>query len=507
MASVADTRPLKNLSATRLTEVLGKSAKKVLGWIAGSQRWRWIATHLVLLLGVGMLSVLSGIIFTPAQSVDTLGQHFTVKAAAPSFSPSGHGEITVNTRQPQTFYLLPTQYYGPLRVHLTVDAPFQGSDLLNNAAVNHKLPPEVANDFKQGFVSWLGVFALVTLGSGTTLGASIAFVMLLVHGKRRQASMFVVRTFVADLVVLGITSTMFVVGSTSIAQATSLDGLVGHSTLHLSPKPAGPKLSGYDAVSIGDSRAATQGGKTPKNPSKEDKDCSRSSDSLAAQIGRLKGWRVLNLACSAATINEGLMGEQSRGGQMLVPQISRVKQMTNLKAVFVTIGPNDLWWSRAIGLCYMADVCNDNLTTPDYQALLEKFKWSYHDLLVELQNLTNGPADSQPTIVINGSYDVVKADATCSATKGLTKDKIDMLNSRNVDLNQALQKGASLFGFSFVKPDLKTLCADLSDVAGPEIRSPDEHDAFHPTDLGVSVIATDDVLALTGATDSTADGN
>lgn len=73
-----------------------------------------------------------------------------------------------------------------------------------------------------------------------------------------------------------------------------------------------------------------------------------------------------------------------------------------------------------------------------------------------------------------------------------------MLNARNADLNQALQTGAGLFGFIFVKPELKTLCADLSDVPGPEVRKPDEHDAFHPTGLGVSVIATNDLLAMAG---------
>ena len=190
------------------------------------------------------------------------------------------------------------------------------------------------------------------------------------------------------------------------------------------------------------------------------------------------------------------MGPQSRGGRDLIPQISAVKQMTDIKAVFVTIGPNDLWWSRAIGLCYLADVCNDNLTTPQYQALLEKFKWSYHDLLVELQGLTNGPDGSHPTVVINGSYDVVIPGQSCPATKGLTTDKIAMLNQRNGDLNQALQEGAGLFGFSFVKPRLKTLCDDLSDSPGPDIQGPTEHDAFHPTPSGVMVMAAADVLAL-----------
>lgn len=496
MASRADTTPSNNLPTP--IRVLGPPIKGVLAWITGSRRWRRMIVNLAVMLGVATASVLAGIVFTPAQPVDTLGQHFTIRAAAPDWSFSGPGEITVNTGKPQTFYLLPTEYYGPLRVHLTVDAPFQGSDLLNKAAIDRKLPEEVSNDFTRAFKAWLWRFVLVTLGAAVTLGLSIAFIFMLFDGQRRPALMLVVRSTAATVANVVLVSVLFVVGSSSIANAKSLDGLVGHSTLHLSPKPEGPKLTGYDAVSIGDSRASTQGGKELPNASKEDKDCARSGDSLAAQIGRLKGWRVLNLACSSATINEGLMGPQSRGGQQLATQIGRVKQMTNLRAVFVTIGPNDLWWSRAIGLCYMAPVCNDNLTTPQYEALLEKFKWSYHDLLVELQNLRNGPDGTRPQVVINGSYDVIRNGDKCEAIKGLAQDKIAMLNSRNSDLNQALQTGAGLFGFIFVKPELKTLCADLSDAPGPEIRKPDEHDAFHPTGFGVAVMATADVLAMAG---------
>jgi hypothetical protein len=492
-------RPVPTTSHIDKLESLGpvRFIRGILGWITGAKRWRGMMASLALFVGIAVISVMFAATITPSKGIDALGQHFTIDAVTPDWSLSGHGEITVNTGTPQTFYLLPTQYYGPIRVHLTVNAPFQGSDLLNKAAIDHKLPPEAASHFEAGFRDWLVSFVLITLGTGLALGVGAAFVLLLLRNDRRkQAGLFVFRSTAITTLNLIVVSVLFVTGSQTIAGATSLDALVGHSTLHLAPQPMGPKLEGYDAVSIGDSRASTQGGGDLKHPTKEDSDCRRSSNSLAAQIGRIQGWRVLNLACTSATINEGLMGPQSRGGHDLIPQISRVKQMTGIKAVFVTIGPNDLWWSRAIGLCYLADVCNDNLTTPQYEALLEKLKWDYHDLLVELQGLTNGPDGSHPTVVINGSYDVVTPGQDCPATKGLSAEKIGMLVQRNGDLNQTLQEGAGLFGFTFVKPKLKTLCDDLSDSPGPDIQGPTDHDAFHPTPTGVMVMATADTLAL-----------
>lgn len=410
--------------------------------LTGTKDWRWAIGAITLLLAISAMSTLLAAIVTPSVSIDALGQHFTLQSVTPDWSLTGHGEITVNTGTPQTFTLLPTRYYGPVRVHLTVDAPFQGSDLLNKAAIDHRLPPEASAAFTTGFRTWLLCFLGFALLAGILLACTAAAVLLFIKkDHRKQAGGLMARSIIATVLSTILVSVLFVSGSTSIANAKSLDQLVGHSTLTLhlrAPRAAGPDIKGYDAVSIGDSRAATQGGKPLKNPTKEDTDCRRSSDSLAAQIGRFENWRVLNLACSSATIAQGLMGPQMRGGQSLPAQVSVVKKMTNIQAVFVTIGPNDLWWSRAIGLCYLADVCNDNLTTPDYQALLEKFKWDYHDLLVQLQGLTNGPNGAHPTVVINGSYDVFRPGDTCPATKGLTQAKITMLDQRNADLNKAL---------------------------------------------------------------------
>jgi lysophospholipase L1-like esterase len=513
---ITDDRPMETVSrrprwsqhASRLTS-LGRFIKTVLGWLVGARRWRGIFAMTALLSGVSFLAVLLGIMLTPNQSVDALGQHFTIGAAPPQWALRGHGEITVNTGHPQTFDVLPTRYYGLLRAHLSVDAPFQGSEVLNKAAIEHKFPPEAADQFERGFRTWLVHFAEISIGVGMGLGAIIALIFVLVTSKKRDACLLVVRCIVAASLAMVLSATLFIAGSSGIAHADSFDALVGHSTLHLSPKPVVPdlakddKLSNYSAVSIGDSRAATQGTKNIVNPTSEQVACQRSSDSLAAQIGRLLDWRVLNQACSAATIAEGLMGQQCRGEdpqshqctRWIVAQMSVVKKMTNLRAVFVTIGPNDLWWARGIGLCYMADVCNDNLTVPNYQSLMERFKWNYHDLLVALQELRNGPGGTHPMIIINGSYDVLDENATCDDAKGLTREKIGLLNQRNAELNKALQDGAQLFGFRFVKPPLKKLCEDLADSPGPDLRGRTEHDAFHPTGNGVMVMAAADVTA------------
>jgi len=77
---------------------------------------------------------------------------------------------------------------------------------------------------------------------------------------------------------------------------------------------------------IGDSRAARVGGPVADG-APEDGPCQRSSDSLAAEVGEQLPARVLNLACSGASVANGLRGPLLRGGAELPPQVGRLKQV------------------------------------------------------------------------------------------------------------------------------------------------------------------------------------
>ena len=103
-----------------------------------------------------------------------------------------------------------------------------------------------------------------------------------------------------------------------LQRVRSLADLVG--TYHLSPSPVGPPVRGYAGAVIGDSRASRVGGPPVAKPTDDDIACARSADSLADEIGALRGERVLNLACSGASIARGLRGPQPQGGRVMAPQ-------------------------------------------------------------------------------------------------------------------------------------------------------------------------------------------
>jgi len=241
---------------------------------------------------------------------------------------------------------------------------------------------------------------------------------------------------------------------------------------------------------IGDSRAARVGGPVADG-APEDGPCQRSSDSLAAEVGEQLPARVLNLACSGASVANGLRGPLLRGGAELPPQVGRLKQVDGLNFVVVVIGPNDLSWTDFIKYCYGVDNCADNLTQGEFAYRLAAFDQEYGNLLRDLNELP-----SRPQVVVVTSYDVFPPDASCwdakgpVEAKGLNADKIGLLTSRNTQLNDVLAAGARKYQFDVATPQLAALCTPTTNELGPDLQGLTSGDPFHPTAVGVLRMAS-----------------
>jgi lysophospholipase L1-like esterase len=233
------------------------------------------------------------------------------------------------------------------------------------------------------------------------------------------------------------------------------------------------------------------------NATAEDTDCARSSDSLAQEIGTQLTSRVLNLACSGASIAAGLRGPQEVNGHLVPPQVGLLKQVEGLKFVVVMIGPNDLYWADFLRYCYSVANCQDNLTQGEFNYRLAAFDTAYGELLQDLNDLPN-----HPQIIIATSYDVFKPDAACSAVqgpataKGLNPDSIRLLASRNAQLNDVLSNGAKKYKFDIATPKLATLCEPSQDQLGPDLQGLNDAHPFHPTGIGMIRIASSAVRTI-----------
>ena len=466
------------------------------------RHWRWFRGQLgallrearswptvLLVIGTAVTAIPIAILLTPGQEVVTFGQHITVKARPTNLSIVGPAQIV---QIGNTSLDVPRlQVYGPVRPRLEMGPAVRSDEIARfiNPSTSEGAQSAAARTIGGGWLRWCAWGYLVVLGVMLGLAAIASCIRLLRHQSRQRITRMVIVSFATTTAVWAGSCAATVAGASGLRQVTTFADLVGQ--YHLSPTAVGPKLYGYAGVVIGDSRAARVGGPPVADPSQDDKDCNRSSDSLAAEIGLGLPGRVLNLACPSASIRAGVMGSQERSGRRLAPQVAILKQVQDIKFVVVVVGPNDLWWSDLIRYCYGVDACNDRLTRGNYEYRLTQFDRDYGGLLQELSDLPG-----HPQVVVMESYEVFdpaagRPDAGCpdargpAGAKGLTPEKISFLVSLNSELNAVLASGAKKYGFDVAEPHITKLCETSPDGLGPDLVGVRGPNAFHPTAVGM----------------------
>jgi GDSL-like Lipase/Acylhydrolase family len=441
----------------------------------------YLVTFLIITAG----SIWLALQVAPMQTVSAAGQTAQVGAVIPSLSWSGPGELDLFGQ------VIPTkpQFTGPIRPllqlsHITIDP--QVAQLLrsdNPRELKLSLSQQLAQGWTRYFV-W-----------ETVIAAGFAVVALLaVAGVRRQSHLTMLKTVGAGLAVViavNIGGIALTASSTPrvLRSVKTLDDLVGTDPLQANPGSVARPLPGVQAVVIGDSTAAAIGNPVAGNASALDRACGRSSESYAADLAEVNNWNVLNLACSGATIQNGLLGVQVlNNGQVAPAQLDEAQRATHAKVIIVSVGADDVEWSIMTRLCVASAVCNDKVSTAYFDQLLNAFTRSYYQLLGDLADLPGTPA-----VLVNEYYVPFGQNISCLTRYGLTAAKEKVLRSRLSQLNTVLAEGAQTFGFGVADPQFTghELCASDPWVQGPTDPAP-----LHPTATGELAIALADQQVL-----------
>jgi lysophospholipase L1-like esterase len=447
--------------------------------------------HVLLTLGMLVLVAATSIAFalavTPERTVTVLGQTISVGTAPPSWDLEGPGQAVLFGQT------IPTQvhFIGPVRPRLTL------TDISLNEQVAGLFSPgphaPLADTLGSALASgWRWYFAFeigfVTLGAIVLLGAIAGWRRL--HGRRTVMLIAGGLLFVEAINLGAIMVTAFTAPGI-LRDVHSLDSLVGRSQHAPVAQAPGRGLPAVEAVVLGDSTAAGLGGPALANGTDQDQLCQRSSFAFAETLARVNEWHIDNLACSGATIEEGVLGPQTLGGQTVPAQLAVAKRASNAKTVIVSVGANDLNWNTLIRLCALADSCDNKALTAYFQRSLATFTRDYLGLLSQLATL---PDD--PTIVINQYYVPFDPTLDCLGSMGLTPDKVTVLLQELQVLNDVLANGARTFGYLTALPDFTghELCTDQSYVQGPNDPAP-----VHPNARGQLVIALADERVLLDA--------
>ena len=441
----------------------------------------YLVTFLIITAG----SIWLALQVAPMQTVSAAGQTAEVGAAIPSFSWSGPGELDLFGQ------VIPTkpQFEGPIRpllqlTHITIDP--QVAQLLRSDNPR-QLKLSLSQQLAQG---WTRYFVWETL-----IAAGFATVALIaVAGVRRQSHLTMLKTVGAGLAVVvavNIGGVLLTARSTPsvLRSVKTLDDLVGADPLQAPAGSVARPLPGVQAVVIGDSTAAAVGNPVAGNASALDRACGRSSAAYAADLASVNNWNVLNLACSGATIQNGLLGVQVLGdGQVAPAELDEVQQATHAKVIIVSVGADDVEWSIMTRLCVASAVCNDKVSTAYFDQLLGAFTRSYYQLLGDLASLPG-----RPDVLVNEYYSPFGQNIGCLARYGLTVAKEKVLLARLGQLNTVLAEGAQTFGFGVTDPPFTghELCTSDPWVQGPGDAAP-----LHPTATGELAIALADQQEL-----------
>ncbi|MGH6655681.1 MAG: GDSL-type esterase/lipase family protein, partial [Actinocrinis sp.] len=428
------------------------------------------------------------LLVTPAQSVSTAGQTLRVGAATPDFSLSGPAELDLFGQSVPTTL----QFSGLIRpklelAHITINS--QLTQFVQASAQRSDVQSQLSNSLVSGWERYFLWQTLVTAGFAVLLLLAYSGIRHYTH--RRMLKVVSLGTLVAVVVNVGAV-VLFATGTPStLRQVRSLNDLVGVSALGGEPEPVGARLPGYQAVVIGDSTAAAIGNPPVPHATALDKACGRSIDAYAEDLAQVNGWNVLNLACSGATVDTGLLMPQIIGGQTAPAQLSVLRQADRAKVVVVSVGANDIEWIATAALCVLAQACDDQVSTAYFQSNLAGFTREFYQLLHGLADLPQ-----HPQILINTYFDPFGPNVKCLGPDGFTPAKTKVLEARLNTLNTVLTQGAQTFGFTAVRPDFSghELCTAQPYVQGMHSAAP-----LHPTAAGELAIALTDQQALTAA--------
>jgi hypothetical protein len=442
----------------------------------------YLVTFLIITAG----SIWLALQVAPMQTVSAAGQTAQVGAAIPSLSWSGPGELDLFGQVIAT----KPQFAGPIRpllqlTHITIDR--QVAQLLRSDDPR-ELKLSLSQQLAQGWTRYFVWETLIAVGFATVALIAMA-------GIGRQSHLTMLKTVGAGLAVVcavNVGGVLLTASSTPrvLRSVKTLDDLVGADPLAAGAQGSVARpLPGVQAVVIGDSTAAAVGNPAAADASALDHACGRSTASYAADLASVNNWSVLNLACSGATIQNGLLGVQLLGnGQVAPAQLTEAEQATHAKVIIVSVGADDVEWSIMTRLCVASAVCNDKVSAAYFTQLLSAFTRSYYQLLGDLASLPGTPA-----VLVNEYYSPFGPNIGCLARYGLTPAKEKVLLARLGQLNTVLAEGAQTFGFGVADPPFTghELCTADPYVQGPQDRAP-----LHPTVTGELAIALADQQVL-----------
>lgn len=232
---------------------------------------------------------------------------------------------------------------------------------------------------------------------------------------------------------------------------------------------------------LGDSVAAGVGLETASDPSA----CGRTNQAYPNMVRDSLALNMTSIACSGASMPEGLTGKQNVNGAFIDPQLDVMFLKPKPKLITISIGANDIDWVSFITKCF-TDVCGTEADTSTLTASIQTVGINLAAILDRIQQKYGRV--TPPRVLVTGYYQVFPANGgSCPDMTNITTDEVNWVRGQDTSINTAIQGAVSGHSFAkYVDIDFTghELCTDTSWVQALNGVKP-----FHPTDEGQQAIA------------------
>lgn len=235
-------------------------------------------------------------------------------------------------------------------------------------------------------------------------------------------------------------------------------------------------------VALGDSVAAGVG----LNEDSDSSACNRTNQSYPNKVAAKLNYTLKNIACSGATLPEGVLGAQTVNQLAISPQLQQLFAAPKPSLISLTVGANDAQWTSVIAKCYTSE-CG---TPEDAASVASNLAAVSTNVRTALAQIQTHYAQNVPRVLVTGYHQVFPAGnvENCSDLKGIDASELSWGRQLQASISDTLRDAAMGYSFvTFVPVDYTghELCTTDSWVQGLNDKQP-----YHPTEAGQAAFAS-----------------
>lgn len=233
-------------------------------------------------------------------------------------------------------------------------------------------------------------------------------------------------------------------------------------------------------VALGDSVSAGLGLQNYSDSSA----CDRTNQSYPNLVSADLNLKLTNLSCSSASLSTGIIGQQDVNNLLLSPQINQLFKLPKPNLISLTIGANDIGWTKIITQCYVSS-CGSSL---DNSLIVSKLSAMVINLTTVFQDIKNNYKPAIPKVIVTGYYQVFPSNLlSCNNLTKINQAELNWVRQEEQALNSAIKNvtlNYSFAKFANINYSGHELCTTNSWVQGLNDAAP-----FHPNFQGQQAYA------------------